>query len=106
MQFQQVFAAKERKDRRDEDLCRFFFAIYAFSCGQFVFSCGRAALCLRAFAFYHPLSAGANFYTRPNQYAFPMRPERCLLRVLRLFAANQHNLLTINNLQLKPSVSN
>jgi len=39
-----IFAAKERKDRKDKDLCRFFFAIYAFFCGQFVFGCGPAAL--------------------------------------------------------------
>jgi len=45
-----IFAAKERKDRKDKDLCPFFFAIYAFFCGQFVFGCGSAALRLGDFA--------------------------------------------------------
>jgi len=32
-----IFAANEHKQHSDKDLCCYFFAIFAFSCGQFVF---------------------------------------------------------------------
>jgi len=39
-----VLAATERKAHRDKRLCRFFFAIFALFCGQFIFACRFAAL--------------------------------------------------------------
>ena len=35
--FQEDFCRKERKELKEKGLCRFFFAIFAFSCGQFIF---------------------------------------------------------------------
>jgi len=39
-----IFAAKERKEHRDNDLCSFFFVIFVFFCGNSIFGCGFAAL--------------------------------------------------------------
>ena len=39
-----IFAAKERKEHRDNDLCSFFFVIFVFFCGNSLFGCGFAAL--------------------------------------------------------------
>jgi hypothetical protein len=40
----------------------------------------------------------------PNQYGFRYPREAVFLSLLRLLAANQHNLFTINNLQLNSSI--
>jgi len=39
-----IFAAKERKEPIDKNLCCFFFALFALFCGQFIFGCGCSAL--------------------------------------------------------------
>jgi hypothetical protein len=39
-----IFAAKERKEHRDKDLCSFFFVSFVFFCGKSLFGCGFAAL--------------------------------------------------------------
>jgi len=35
-----IFAAKERKEPRDNDLCSSFFVIFVFFCGNSLFGCG------------------------------------------------------------------
>jgi len=35
-----IFAAKERKEHRDNDLCSLFFVIFVFFCGNSLFGCG------------------------------------------------------------------
>jgi hypothetical protein len=38
--FRQVFAAKERKEPRDKDLCSIFFVTFVIFCGKSLFGCG------------------------------------------------------------------
>jgi hypothetical protein len=54
------FAAKERKEHREKNLCCFFFAIFVFFCGQFSFGCGWPHRAIRGniFAGMHPGGGG------------------------------------------------
>jgi hypothetical protein len=61
---------------------------------------GASRFRVGVFSLFDPVS------TLPNQYAFPCPRKAVFVRVLRLFAANQHNLLSINNLQQKSRFSN